>query len=101
MVWNKQAEVAFNKLKNSIADNLRISPPIYGFDNCVFILATDSSEFALGAVQWQMQPNKDGILQRKPISVASRGMTAAEGKWHTTNREALACIFGFGTTNRT
>ena len=94
LVWTKQAEEAFNKLKNSIADDLRISPPIYGVDNCVFILATDSSEFALGAVLWQMQPNKDGTLHRKLISFASRGMTAAEGKWHITDKEALACIFG-------
>ncbi len=84
----------FDKLRNGIANNTRVAPPSYGRIECTFILTTDSSKYAVGAVVYQMQPVSNGTLQRKVVSIASRMLTEAEQKWGTSEMEALAVIFG-------
>lgn len=57
-IRNKQHNYAFEKLKEAF-----ISPPILGFPkfedpNCIFILSTDASEYAMGAILSQTDGKK-------------------------------------------
>ena len=94
LIWTAEAEADFDRLRNAIADSLRLAPPIYGDDRCVFVLATDASKYALGAVLWQWQPDYHGKMHRRLVSFASRVMSSSECKFGVSETEALACIFG-------
>ena len=71
--WNVQHQTAFEKLKESI-----ISPPVLQLADFTkpFVVQTDSSSVALGAVIYQEVDNS-----RLPISYASRTLTDQEKKY--------------------
>ena len=94
LVWTQEAEDAFVQLKNSISDETRNSAPKYGDATEIFVLTTDASNFALGAVLWQMQKDDQGTLKRMLISHGSRSMSKAERNYPIAEKEALAVIFG-------
>ena len=54
-------------------------------------LHVDASPFGLGAILTQSTPGHDDA---KVIAYASRSLTATEGKYSQTEREALAMVFG-------
>lgn len=89
--WSKECDVAFKKLKESIA-----SPPVLRMANFneEFILQTDASRNAIAAVLMQ---KADGILQ--PVSYASRKLSQAEQKYSIYELEGLAVVFGFEKFN--
>ena len=82
--WNTEAHQAFEELKQSL-----ISPPILAFPDFKqdFILYTDASESALGAVLSQTQDNQERV-----IAYWSRQLTKAERNYSTIEREALAIV---------
>lgn len=54
-----------------------------------FVLRTDASGEGLGAVLMQ---EKDGML--RPVAYASKKLTGAETRYHTTEQECLAVVWG-------
>jgi hypothetical protein len=82
--WNAEAQQAFHKLKHAL-----IGPPIIAFPDFKrdFILYTDASESALGAVLSQVQDNHERVT-----AYWSRQLTKAELNFSTIEREALAIV---------
>jgi hypothetical protein len=84
--WGTAQEDAFAKLKNllSAAPILRQADP-----SLPYTLKTDASSYALGACLLQGEGPDE-----RPVEYASRLLTPAEKNYTTTEREALAIVFG-------
>lgn len=76
---------AFEELKKIIASDQVLAYPDFEHP---FILTTDASNFALGAVLSQIQDNCE-----RPIAFASRTLTSTESNYPATEKEALAIIW--------
>lgn len=87
--WSHEQEQAFNTLKQKL-----ISAPLLQYPDFSqpFIVTTDSSNYAVGAVLSQGEIGKD-----KPISYASRTLNKQEGNYSTTEKELLAILFAVNT----
>ena len=85
--WTPQHQSASEKLTESI-----ISPPVLQLADFTkpFVVQTDSSSVALGAVIYQEVDNS-----RLPISYASRTLTDQEKKFSAYELECLAVVFAF------
>jgi hypothetical protein len=86
--WSTQAQQAFDKLKTKFT-----TAPILAharFDQ-PYVVETDGSDFALGAVLSQIQ--EDGKLH--PIAFYSRKFTAAEINYEIYDKELLAIVAAF------
>jgi RNase H-like domain found in reverse transcriptase/Reverse transcriptase (RNA-dependent DNA polymerase)/Integrase zinc binding domain/Integrase core domain len=83
--FDSECRKSFNELKQAI-----ITSPILIYPNFdePFILTTDASAYAIGAVLSQGQINKD-----LPIAFASRTLCPAETKYSTIERELLAIVW--------
>lgn len=83
-VWTQQAQYAFETLKE-----LLCSEPILQYldFNKPFIITTDASGIAIGAVLSQGEIGKD-----KPISYFSSVLRGAELRYDTREKEALAIV---------
>ena len=82
--WTPEAQDAFESLKLKIT-----STPILDFP-CLkepFILYTDASKFAMGAVLAQAQDGKE-----RAICYASRSLSKSQTKYSATRRELLALV---------
>ena len=86
-LWFETHQKAFDKLKE-----LLISPPILRFPDMtkMFILMTDASGYALGAVLGQKDENE----KDHAIAYASRGLKPHERNYSTIEKELLAIVFG-------
>jgi hypothetical protein len=84
--WTSLCEESFTKLKEKL-----INPPILQFPNYSreFIVTTDGSQNAIGAVLSQGTIGKD-----LPIAYASRTLNSAEKNYSTIERELLAIVYG-------
>lgn len=84
-VSNSDYIKAFNELKEIITSDQILAYPDF---NLPFILTTDASNYALGAVLSQIQ---NGI--EKPIAFGSRTLNKTEANYSTTEKEALAIMW--------
>lgn len=84
--WNEEAEVAFNKIKQSLISAPILATPDFSKP---FVIQCDASNVGLGAVLTQKVDNKEAV-----IAFASRTLTETEKKYTVTEKEALACLFG-------
>lgn len=82
---NLDFEKAFETLKNIMCSDLLLHYP--NFEE-PFILTTDASNYAIGAVLTQMVDGKE-----RPIAYLSRTLTEAEEKYSATSKELLAIYF--------
>lgn len=84
VLWSNEADVAFNKLKSAL-----VSAPILANPNfdLPFIIETDSSDQAIGAVLTQIQ---DG--DRKCLAFFSKKLSATQRRYSATERECLAVL---------
>ncbi|XP_018651543.1 LOW QUALITY PROTEIN: KRAB-A domain-containing protein [Schistosoma mansoni] len=87
-LWTTECQQAFNTLKSCLA-----APPILAFPDTSdkggeFILDTDASSSAIGAVL--SQTTQDG--QERVIPYASRRLDKRETRYSTTRREMLALV---------
>ena len=82
--WNECCTEAFQELKRRLTN-----PPILAFPrfDCKFLIATDASDSAIGAVLSQVQEGAE-----KVIAYWSRQLTKAERNYSTIEREALAIV---------
>lgn len=76
---------SFTKLKHTIASDQILAYPDF---NLPFILTTDASDHAVGAVLSQVQDKIE-----RPIAFASRTLNKAETNYSTIEKEALAIIW--------
>lgn len=83
--WDKEHVNAFEKLKKLITDEPILQYPDFSRE---FILTTDASKIAIGAVL-----SKGDIGQDKPIAFASRTLNKAESNYSTTEQELLAIVW--------
>lgn len=82
---HEEYKKSFNELKKLISSDQILAYPDFELP---FILTTDASNYALGAVLSQIQ---DGI--EKPIAFGSRTLNKTEVNYSTTEKEALAIIW--------
>ena len=82
--WDLECHNAFEKLEEALTDSSVLKHPDY---NSPFIVDTDASDNSLGAVFSNIV---DGV--EYPVAFASRVLTAAECRYSTKKREALAVI---------
>ena len=82
--WNSASQNAFEELKSRL-----VSPPIQAYPDFKqpFLLHTDASDAAIGAVLSQVQGGTECV-----IAYWSRKLQKAERNYSTTEREALAVV---------
>ena len=81
--WDSKCQASFESLKSAL-----VSPEIMGYplnDGDEFILDTDASYFAIGAVLLQVQDRRERV-----IAYASRAMNKTERNYCITEKELLA-----------
>ena len=83
--WKEEHEKAFQELKSIL-----ISAPLLQYQNFkkLFILTTDASEYAIGAILSQGQEKND-----LPIAYASRILNDTERNYSVIEKEALAIVW--------
>lgn len=83
-VWTKETEESFQELKKRL-----VTAPILGYPNAQdpFVLDTDASGYALGAVLSQIQNGEERV-----IAYASRALSRPERSYCVTRRELLAAV---------
>lgn len=82
MNWTKEAETAFQALKQVLSSSPVLHAPDFG---CPFILQTDASDVGLGAILSQVQGGEE-----HPVVYISRKLTPAETRYTAVEKEALA-----------
>ena len=82
--WNPEAHKAFEQLKDCLT-----SMPILAFPwmNEPFILYTDASQFAIGAVFAQVENSLERV-----VCYASKSLNKSQSRYSTTKRELLAIV---------
>jgi len=85
--WTEECERAFVELKRRLTSTPVLTAPT---DHGKYILDTDASDFALGAVL-QQTPD-DGLTH--VIAYASRSLSGPERRYCITRKEMLAVVFG-------
>ena len=88
-VWTDDCETAFQRLRDVLC-----SPPILAYPDFTqpFILTTDASNSAVGAILGQIQDGKERVIQ-----YAGRSMNVHEKQYSITEKEGLAIIYGLKT----
>ena len=87
-VWSKECEQSFVALKNL----LQVAPVIKfpDFDK-KFYLATDASDFGIGAVLYQLDDKEEN--KRNYVGFVSRSLTSGEKNYTVTQRELIAIVY--------
>jgi hypothetical protein len=89
--WSPECEKAFVTIKQAMSTTPVLKHVDY---NLPFIVETDASDFALGAVL--LQPDVLGSVHLQPVAYASRKLVAAERNYSVYDKELLGLIFAFG-----
>ena len=84
-IHDEDYKKGFEKLKQILTSDQILTYPDF---NLPFILTTDASNYALGAVLSQIQNNVE-----KPIAFGSRTLNKTEVNYSTTEKEALAIMW--------
>ena len=82
--WNPEAHKAFEQLKDCLTSTPNLAFPSM---NEPFILYTDASQFAIGAVLAQVQNDLERV-----ICYASKSLNKAQSRYSTTKRKLLAIV---------
>jgi hypothetical protein len=83
--WGEEQQKAFETLREALCAEPVLQSPDFSQP---FIVTTDASDYALGAVLSQGEIGKD-----RPCSYASRPLRGAELKYSTYEREMLSVVF--------
>lgn len=84
-IWNENCETAFNQLKKLLTTSPVLIFPDFGE---TFIVTTDASEYAVGAVISQ-----GTIPNDRPIHYYSQTLSATQVRYSTIEKELLAIIW--------
>ena len=89
-VWDEQCEKSFQDLKSALTGNEVMAFPQ---DNGLYVVDTDSSDFAIGGVLSQMQwCEKTQKYEERPIVFASKSLTKPQRNYCTTRKELLSVV---------
>ena len=84
--WGKDEQESFKKLKQGLVSYPVLKHPDFARQ---FIISTDASGFAMGAVLAQIDDNKTEYA----VAYASRSLKGAELNYHITEQECLAVVW--------
>jgi hypothetical protein len=84
--WTAECQACFDELKKRLTSEPILAHPDFRLP---FTMHSDASNTGLGIVLTQVQDGKERV-----ISYASRALTKAEKNYSTTEREALAVVWG-------
>lgn len=84
--WSPDAVEAFEQCKKNIADATLLAHPV---NDASLVLAVNASDFAVGAALHQIVNG-----QMQPLGFYSKGLTKAQRKYSTYDRELLAVFQG-------
>jgi len=84
--WTSECETAFQELKQALTSTPMLVAPC---DSGQYVLDTDASDTALGAVLQQVQGDKVHV-----IGYASRTLNPSQARYCITRRELLGVVFG-------
>ena len=85
-IWSDAAQLAFDSLKRALIDKVCLSlPKVDGGD---YVLDTDASPFAIGAVLSQLQNGVERVL-----AFGSRCLSKTVRNYCVTRRELLAVVY--------
>jgi hypothetical protein len=84
--WNTACQEAFDQLKSSLSSAPVLAHPDPDRD---FFLATDASDYAIGAVLFQ----RDGTGNERPVRFLSKTLSSSERVWGVPDREAYALVY--------
>jgi transposase InsO family protein len=84
-LWSEEAQLSFDRLKEALT-----SPPILAMpvDGEEFVLDTDASNFAIGAVLSQVQNGVERV-----VAYGSRALDRREQNYCVTRKELLAVVY--------
>ena len=88
--WAQEQQAAFDEIKRKLS-----TAPVLAYprDDCKYVLDTDASDYALGAVLSQLQPDGcTGALVERPIAYFSRKFSDTEAHYCARRRELLAIV---------
>uniref|UniRef100_A0A6V7HLC1 RNA-directed DNA polymerase n=1 Tax=Bracon brevicornis TaxID=1563983 RepID=A0A6V7HLC1_9HYME len=85
--WTDVEQQSFEAVKKPLAEAPRLRVPIPGHP---FVLYTDASDFGLGAILVQVNPE---TKQERLIEVLSRPLRGAELHYNTSEKECLAVVW--------
>lgn len=84
--WTVEAEESFKELKGGLVH----SAPFTLFDPSLpTLVSTDASDYGLGGVLSQLHPDNT----QRVVTFTSLKLSAAERKYSTVEKEALACVW--------
>ena len=83
--WTEETELAFQSLKEALIEPVMLAYPLV--DGGMFVLDTDASGTAIGAVLSQVQGGEERVL-----AYGSRCLSSMERNYCTTRRELLAVV---------
>ena len=89
-MWNADCQTAFEHLKDSLTCDSVIA---YRKLNAPYLLYTDASNFAVGAVL--VQTDENGI--ERPIQYISKMLNSTQRRWSAIEREAFAVVYALQT----
>ncbi|CAI4220428.1 unnamed protein product, partial [Auanema sp. JU1783] len=89
-VWSDKEQLAFETLKQQLLKAPVLRPPK---PNHTFVLESDGSNIAIGAVLLQSEHPNDPLKNLHPIAFASRKLIKAERNYAPIEIEALGLIF--------
>jgi hypothetical protein len=89
-IWTAKTEDSFVALKQTLLHAPVLKSPDFTRE---FIITTDASSFALGAVLTQQFPNQNGTVDEFPIAFASRALRPNELNYTVSEKELLAVMF--------
>ena len=87
--WTPECQEAFEILKKKLTEAPVLAYPI---DDARFILDTDASNYAMGAVLSQLQKDDEGNEVERPIAFAGKKFSDAEKFYCARRRELLAIV---------
>lgn len=90
-IWNAEQEIAFEKIKDVVANHVKTRGFFNGDDETW--LCTDASPVGLGAVLVQEGGESPGSKKKRIIAFASKALTKTEAAYPQTQREALAVVW--------
>ena len=89
-IWTAKTSASFEALKHSLIQAPVLKNPDFERE---FIVTSDASAFALGAVLTQKFPTQDGTTEEFPIAFASRTLKPNELNYTVSEKELLAVIY--------